>query len=308
MTHRPHNYDPVNGPSLPPDAAPAFARQAERTPEWRPWLRLLETALRHADHDAWRGGDVRFAAARPAMAPLLEGARMLVDRQAAADLVADLFRAAAHPTEASADLDQAGVDRAGLDPLLILEAGLRQDRTILVRDGAPGDAEHALPGAIAHFAAMPLLLEAARRAVPAIPPAWSQGYCPVCAAWPTLVEMRGLERRRVLRCGRCATGWERDVLHCAFCGERDHRRQGSLVPDDEAELLRLEVCDACKGYVKVITTLRPKPPWLLALDDLRTLPLEWTALERGYRRPERPGWNLSARMGSHSDVAAGGGS
>jgi FdhE protein len=302
MTDRRHTARPPAGTFLPPDASAAIHEQGQATPEWKPWLGLLEAALRHADDAAWRGAEMHLAGARPVDAPLLEGARIRVDGQAATRLVAELLRLAG--------LGQDGDSVPDLNPLRLLDAGLRQDEALLARITAasePGVEEaQPVPSAVAHFSVLPLLLEAARRATDAIPPAWARGYCPVCAGWPTLVELRGLERRRVLRCGRCATGWTRDVLHCAFCGERDHRRQGSLIPDQEAELVRVEVCDSCHGYLKCVTTLRAKAPWALALDDLRTLPLDLTALERGYRRPEQPGWSLSLALVERSDVAAGG--
>jgi FdhE protein len=298
MTDRRQIDRPPAGSFLPPDAVAAMHEQGHGTPEWKPWLGLLETALRHADDPAWRGADLQLAAARPADAPLLEGARIRVDGEAATRLVSELLRLAAP--------GQDGDDVPDLDPLRLLDAGLRQDDAALDRISVASDPPGPVPGAVAHFAALPLLLEAARRAADVIPRPWVGGYCPVCAGWPTLVELRGLERRRVLRCGRCATGWERDTLHCAFCGERDHRRQGSLVPDQEGELVRVEVCDSCHGYLKCLTTLRAKTPWALALDDLRTLPLDLTALERGYRRPEQPAWALSLTIAERSDVAAGG--
>ena len=52
--------------------------------------------------------------------------------------------------------------------------------------------------------------------------AWGRGYCPACGAWPVLAEQRGLEQRRYLRCGLCASAWEVDRLLCPFCGNRDH--------------------------------------------------------------------------------------
>jgi FdhE protein len=298
MTDHRQDSRPPRATYLPPDAAAALREQAASTPDWEPWLRLLEAALRHADLPPWRDADMQIAHARPAVAPLLEGARVRIDGPAAARLVSDL-------------LQQAGVDAAPgpvpkPDPLGLVDAGLRQDDDALARLVAPSDPGRAVPGAVAHFAGLPLLLEAGARAASMIPTGWPAGYCPVCAAWPTLVELRGLERRRVLRCGRCATGWERDVLHCPFCGERDHRRQGSLVPDQEADLVRVEVCHSCQGYMKSVTTLRAKAPWAVAVDDLRTLPLDITALERGYRRPERPGWALSLALEERRDVAAGG--
>jgi FdhE protein len=298
MTDQRQDSRPTRPTYLPPDAAAALREQAASTPDWAPWLTLLEAALRHADLPAWHDADVQIASARPVEAPVLEGARVRVHGPAAARLVSDLLR--------GAGVDAVPGPLPAPDPLALIDAGLRQDGAALARLMAHSDPGRPVPSAVAHFAALPLLLEAARRAASMIPGGWTAGYCPVCAAWPTLVELRGLERRRVLRCGRCATGWERDVLHCAFCGERDHRRQGSLVPDQEAELVRVEVCHSCHGYLKSVTTLRPRAVWAMALDDLRTLSLDLAAVERGYRRPERPGWPLSLAIVERTDVAAGG--
>lgn len=296
----PHLHpDPAaaTAPSLTADARAALAELAAATPEWRPWLALLEIALAEADHDSWRTVDIRFAAARPVDAPLLEGARTLVDAPAAGRTVRALL-AGAVPDEAPGP-DAPGPDARGpgLDPLALLAAGLRQDDEALGRLAAIDGLPDAPLATVAHFAVMPLLLEAARRAADALPPDWRHGYCPTCGAWPTLAELRGLERRRVLRCGRCATGWEGEVLRCPFCGERDHRRQGALVPESGGERARVETCESCRGYLKTVTTLRPKPAWALPLEDLRTLPLELTVVERGYRRPDRPGWTLEVAVG-----------
>jgi len=305
MTDPGHPTAPAIDSYLPTDARDGLARQAGAAPEWRSWLTLLETALAEADREPWRQVDLRFAPARPADAPLLEGARIQVDARAAARFTAELLRAA---ISQPADSPPAPLSGTGsLHPLRLIDAGLRQDDDALLHLAEQAGLPDGVAAAIAHFAILPLLLEAGRRAKPAVPPDWTAGYCPVCAGWPTLVELRGLERRRVLRCGRCATGWERDTLHCPFCDERDHRRQGALVPDQEAELLRIETCETCKGYVKAITTLRPKPAWALPLEDLRTLPLELTAMERGFRRPERPAWALTIGIGARPDVPAGGG-
>lgn len=302
MTDPGNRTAPAIGTYLPTDARDALAHQRDVAPEWRSWLTLLETALTEADREPWRRVDLRFAAARPVDAPLLEGARVHVDGPATARFIVALVRAVATDPPAAA---RSPAD--ALDPLRLIDAGLRQDDDALLDLAGQAGLPEGVPGAIAHFAVLPLLLEAGRRAIPAIPPGWTAGYCPVCAGWPTLVELRGLERRRVLRCGRCATAWERDTLHCPFCGERDHRHQGALAPDQEAELVRLETCDTCKGYVKTITTLRSKPAWALPLEDLRTLPLELAAMERGYRRPEQPGWVLTLGVAVRPDVAAGGG-
>jgi hypothetical protein len=42
--------------------------------------------------------------------------------------------------------------------------------------------------------------------------------------------------------------------------------------------------------------VQPLAPWAILLDDLRTVHLDVAALERGYRRPERPGYQLDVRI------------
>jgi FdhE protein len=280
-------------PILSDEARSALADQVRRTPDWQPWLELLEVALGEADAPEWRSVDIQFATDRPVEAPLLEGARIGADAAAAARTLDALLEVA------GARSPQRGDPSTLTDAFELMEAAVRQDAegvaTIAERSGAPGP----LLATVAHFFTMPLLLEAGHRAAPATPRGWRAGYCPTCGGWPTLAEMRGLERRRVLRCGRCAAGWERELLHCAFCGERDHRQQGALVPEDEGELVRIETCESCRGYLKVFTTLRPKPVWSLLLEDLRSLPLELKALERGFSRPDRPGWMVACAVTPH---------
>lgn len=274
------------------EARAALREQSDRAPEWQPWLGLLEVALDQADQEGWRTADIQFSTSRQAGAPLLEGALIRLDPWTAADTGAALLAAA----DAAASPGTASDVGAGLglgDPLAMLGAGVCQDEASTSEFAARTGLPTAFVATVSHFCAMPLLLEAARRAESAIPDGWRAGYCPVCGGWPTLAELRGLERRRVLRCGRCAAGWSREVLHCTFCGERDHRRQGALVPEEGGELVRIETCDTCRGYMKALTTLRPTPAWALPLEDLRTLPLELKAIERGFSRPGRPGWSLT---------------
>src|SRR5256712_11293295 len=109
-------------------------------------------------------------------------------------------------------------------------------------------------------------------------------------------EYTGLERTRQLRCGRCGTGWAVPALRCVFCAETDHENLGYLAPEEDEQMRRVEVCQTCKGYLKGLTTVRPLAPWAILLDDLMTVPLDVAALERGYHRPERPGYVLEARI------------
>jgi FdhE protein len=111
---------------------------------------------------------------------------------------------------------------------------------------------------------------------------WEQGFCPTCGSWPLLGEFRGLEQRRFLRCGLCATAWEFPRLLCPFCGERDHQQLGYLHAEGEEASRRASTCDSCRGYVKMVATLTPLSEAALLVADLATLHLDLAAAERGY--------------------------
>jgi FdhE protein len=120
-----------------------------------------------------------------------------------------------------------------------------------------------------------------------------------------VAEYTGLERKRRLRCGRCGTGWAIPLLRCVFCDETAHDQLGYLTPEAGEQTRKIEVCHTCKGYVKGVTTVRTLAPWAVLLDDLMTVPLDVAALERGYRRPERPGYALEARIAARRRTLLG---
>jgi FdhE protein len=261
-------------------------------PESHAWLGLLEAALGESENGAvW---DVAVpspnpAADRPVKAPLLSHVQLTVDGRAARGWVRRLLTLA---------LPQ---DARRIDGVALLEAAVCHDDARL--DALAG-AEGVEPAALrvaAQMAALPLLQACGRRLATELPASWWEGYCPVCGAWPVVAEYIGLERKRQLRCGRCGTGWAIPVLRCVFCDETWHENLGYFTPEGGEQTHKIEVCDTCKGYVKGFTTVRPLAPWAILLDDLTTVPLDVVALERGYHRPERPGYAL------RTEVVEGGG-
>src|SRR5262249_62324329 len=119
----------------------------------------------------------------------------------------------------------------------------------------------AMPGA------MPLLRAGARLA--GAPPAtWSQGYCPLCGAWPTLAEARGLEGARQLRCGRCGGDWRFDWLRCPFCGNGEHTALGGLVSEAAGDMRKVETCLRCRAYLKTVTTLAARSAAEVVIEDV----------------------------------------
>src|SRR5438552_14778827 len=111
---------------------------------------------------------------------------------------------------------------------------------------------------------------------------WQRGYCPTCGGWPLLGEFRGLEQTRFLRCGLCAAEWKAPRLLCPYCENRDHRSLGYLSLEGDETKYRVNTCDSCHGYVKMLSTLAPlSAPQLLAA-DVATLHLDLAAAQRGY--------------------------
>jgi FdhE protein len=226
-----------------------------------------------------------LAEQRLAGAPLLHGAELTVDSRSLGGFVRHLAQVA-------------GLDGAAdrLDAIELLEAALRQDDA---RIDTLAPADSARLRVVAHVAAIPLLRACAQSLAGEISTTWGEGYCPLCGAWPTLAEFRGLERKRWLRCGRCGSGWEVQWLRCAFCAETNHENLGYLAPEQGETARKVEVCNTCMGYLKAEPTVRELPWWGVLLDDVETVPLDVAALDRGYQRPERPGFDLQIRIVAH---------
>jgi len=127
------------------------------------------------------------------------------------------------------------------------------------------------------LAAFELVLAPSRQGI-----SWDHGYCPTCGSWPLLGEFRGLEQTRFLRCGLCASEWEFSRLRCPFCEQRDHRQLGYVHVEGEEGKPRAATCDACRGYVKMVSTLAALPGPRLLAADVATLHLDLAAGERGF--------------------------
>jgi len=151
--------------------------------------------------------------------------------------------------------------------------GLAPDLLWLVAELAVSPFAHALVSAI--FAAADPALESALAQ-------WNLGYCPACGSWPALAEV--LASRRVLRCSFCAAGWELNDYFCIYCGEQRDKFQ-TAAPDEQRKDRRLELCRACRGYLKTIDVSELSPFPLLAIADLDTMDLDMAAMENDYRRP-----------------------
>jgi FdhE protein len=113
---------------------------------------------------------------------------------------------------------------------------------------------------------------------------WNKGTCFVCGAAATLAELQENNQLKHLRCGSCGADWVFRRLRCACCGNEDHETLKTLYAEKDLEKMRVEACNKCRGYLKVISAFIPMPPEMLVIEDLATLQLDYIAKEHGYTR------------------------
>ncbi len=270
-------------------------RLAATDPTVAPLARLQVVALRVAEDPAWAAGipDLPAPAAGGAT-PRLHDTRLVVD----VDRLRALLRQLAATLDSGGHPEGARLGRlfasSELDPTVVLRASLLHDDSAIEAIAARADADPAVLGVLAQAAALPLLAACGRRAAGALAlEPWPHGYCPTCAAWPTLGEVRGLARELVLRCGRCGSGWAYGHRRCPFCGHLEEHGQRYFAPEQERETRRAVTCGQCHGYVKVLATLVALGHPEILARDLESLELDVTALDHGYRRPDGLGWALA---------------
>jgi FdhE protein len=226
---------------------------------------------------------------------LLHRQALRVDQHAAHRLLERLVRVAEQVRQPEAASLGHAIRTKRLEPLALLEASMTQAAEPLAVLAAEADLDAGIVAALGQLLAWPLLLacgDTARPLLDGVP--WEAGYCPVCAAWPTMAELRGLDGAR----------WPYLHGRCVYCGNTDHRTQGYLAPEAEREARRAVTCDACQGYLKTVTSFGPIPPTELALQDLATLELDLAAVERGYGRLAAPGFALQVTIAGVEGHAA----
>lgn len=137
---------------------------------------------------------------------------------------------------------------------------------------------------LAQHALRPALYSCRREIVPLTTGLhWDKGYCFVCGSRATLGELQDNDQVKHLRCGQCGADWHFNRLQCLHCGNMDHATQQNLYMEG-CDSRRIEACDLCRGYLKVIASFAPTPPEMLAVEDLATLHLDFIAQQRGYAK------------------------
>jgi FdhE protein len=255
---------------------------AQRQPEWAPWLAVIGVAYDERANGVW---DAAITAGSPSPdQPRMAGTRIALSRKHIEQLWRRLLHAASRIGSTSmrtlGELD-------GYDAVAVLSSSVTHDRETLALVAAEHRVDPESFAAVADLLAWPLLQACGRRWRSA-DVVWDRASCPVCGAWPAFAELRGIERRRFNRCGRCGSEWQSLLLRCVFCGLSDHEQLVSLVPAAGAAAATIEACTRCGGYLKTLVRLQGAEPSEVLAEDLASVHLDLAALEAGYARPHEP--------------------
>jgi FdhE protein len=262
-----------------------------KRPEWGSWLAVIEEVLRETASPEWEAAVAASAHAARHAVPLLAGATVAVDTNSVGRLLKRLVRIASHIGTPKMATLEAALD-ADIDLLRLFNASLCQDigniDEVAAASGTDADALQAVAGLLP----VPFLHACNRRWAPSLPGSWVEGFCPVCGAWPTFAEVRGIERSRYFRCARCGGEWHARALHCPYCDTSDHDQLVSLVAENGDSNATIDACRHCLRYVKTLTRLQGCPPDTVMIEDLGTVDLDVAALQCGYTRPSGTGHPL----------------
>ncbi|MDI6777026.1 MAG: formate dehydrogenase accessory protein FdhE [Syntrophales bacterium] len=109
---------------------------------------------------------------------------------------------------------------------------------------------------------------------------WSQGYCPICGKEPKIGEIKEEEEGwRYLFCHRCGFEWCFTSIKCPFCGNEEYLAYFTVEGD---ERYRLDVCNICKRYIKMVDFRDTRTKVNLDVEDIATLHLDMLAYDEGY--------------------------
>ncbi|HSF58427.1 MAG TPA: formate dehydrogenase accessory protein FdhE [Candidatus Binatia bacterium] len=260
-------------------------------PEWEPWLAVVQDILNATADPHWDRMVPTRAEIQPDKIPLLANVPVVLEREPVRRLLAQLIQTAQRGgTSKMATLKPAL--HAQLNVVTLFKASLCQDAERLREIAATIGADPEALQAVGTLLPVPFLQACNRHWARSIAKSWTEGYCPVCGAWPAFAEARGIERSRYFRCGRCGNAWQSSCLFCPYCSTTNHEELVSLVPEKNGSNAVIEACKRCHGYVKTFTKLQGSAPDKVLLDDLASVQLDVAALEQGYKRPQGAGYCL----------------
>ena len=80
-------------------------------------------------------------------------------------------------------------------------------------------------------------------------------------------------------------------MGCSFCDNKKQEKLRYFYEEDE-DLCRVQVCEACRGYLKVMDTREVGDAMAMAVDDIATAHLDLVAEAEGYQRKAPRLWGI----------------
>jgi len=112
--------------------------------------------------------------------------------------------------------------------------------------------------------------------------------CPQCGGSPQVSvfvdsgEALVTGQRRLV-CARCANEWVYPRMTCVACGENEGNKLVVLADPQQLPHLRIDACERCKRYI-VSVDARLEGHAVPVVDELAAIPLEISAVERGFTK------------------------
>ncbi|HYC16561.1 MAG TPA: formate dehydrogenase accessory protein FdhE [Pseudolabrys sp.] len=110
------------------------------------------------------------------------------------------------------------------------------------------------------------------------------GVCPGCGGPPVaslVVGWAGAHNTRFCACSLCATQWNYVRIKCTLCGSTKDISYKQI--EGASDEVRAEVCEGCRGYVKILQQIQ-NPALDPVADDVASIALDLLVRELGYRR------------------------
>lgn len=120
---------------------------------------------------------------------------------------------------------------------------------------------------------------------------WQRWHCPICASPPAMAALVGEEGKRLALCSFCGHLWHVLRLGCPFCGTTRQEDLRYFYGEGE-DLYRVQVCDHCRSYFKVLDTRKGSDPAALAVEDIATGHLDILAEQQGFSRRAPRLWGI----------------
>jgi FdhE protein len=264
-------------------------------PEWQPWLAVIQEVFQEIGAATWDALVPPGLPSQESRIPLLAGMTLELDRASLVRLFERIMTVAARAgTPKMARLEALPFNT--MDILCLFKAALNRDGDRVKEMACAAGADPDAFNGVAELLPVPFLHACNRRWARSIASSWTEGYCPLCGAWPAFAEVRGIERNRYLRCARCGSEWQARCLFCPYCGMTDHNQLVSLVVEQKGAKSVIDACSRCLGYVKTFTKLQGSSPAGVILDDLASVELDIAAADRGYKRLQGAGYVLNVNL------------